>query len=102
MHFCFFPPRKSKEYNIETESTIRQILYSSGPIRLQIFCTLAIITSKVFLSFNPTQRFLNLNASYKNFGKFWEDSPLHKKTSKLTLMFSANTKWNDFRQAIIL
>ena len=32
-----------KEYNIEVESAIRPILYSSRPIRWQIFCTLAII-----------------------------------------------------------
>ena len=37
-----------KEYNVETESTIRQILYSSRPIRFQIFCRLALKNDKYF------------------------------------------------------
>ena len=48
--FLFFPGTtfkcccfSIKKYNIETEVTIRSILYSSRPIRLQIFCTLMIV-----------------------------------------------------------
>ena len=32
-----------KEYNIEIESVIGPMLYSARPVRLQMFCTLAII-----------------------------------------------------------
>ena len=36
---CFFV----KDYNIKVKSAIRPILFSSRPIRLQLYCTLAII-----------------------------------------------------------
>ena len=43
--FCFLF-YSVKEYNIETESTkLRPILYSFRPIKLPIFCTLAISIS---------------------------------------------------------
>ena len=49
MNFYILLPRNSnaealliKEYKIEAENTIRPILYSSRPSRLQIFCRLAL------------------------------------------------------------
>ena len=70
--FLFFPSRKSnivfylvKEYNIETESTIRSILHSSRLIMLQIFCTLAItsiIWDKVFKN-RPSKIFQRLSST---------------------------------------
>ena len=40
-----FVALSTRVQNVETESTITSILYSSRPIRLQIFCTLAISNS---------------------------------------------------------
>ena len=55
MLFHFFV----KEYNIETESTIRTILHSSRPIRLRIFCTLAINVHKMTRINSYLLKFLN-------------------------------------------
>ena len=55
MLFHFFV----KEYNIETESTIRTILHSSPPIRLWIFCTLAINVHKMTRINSYLLKFLN-------------------------------------------
>ena len=39
-------------YSIDTESTIWPIFYFSRPIRLQILCTLAIISDKLWLTWS--------------------------------------------------
>ena len=46
-----FVALSTRVQNVETESTITSILYSSRPIRLQIFCTFAIRVKRVYSLF---------------------------------------------------